>query len=65
MEKTDFSFWDNFSCKEYMDYINNIVFKSKYIPENVYEIEKVVSSDGWRQNHQEEMTMLTMMITSV
>ena len=23
-----------------MDYINNIVFKSKYIPENVYEIEK-------------------------
>lgn len=40
MEKTDFSFCDNFSCKEYMDYINNIVFKSKYIPENVYEIEK-------------------------
>lgn len=40
MEKTDFSFWDNFSCKKYMDYINNIVFKSKYIPENVYEIEK-------------------------
>ena len=29
MEKTDFSFWDNFSCKEYMDYINNIVFTRK------------------------------------
>ena len=37
MEKTDFSFWDNFSCKEYMDYINNIVFKAT--PHKVHKLE--------------------------